>query len=951
MLKLTNQAQERIKEGKPLTVDDLLNNVDLKFNGYIPSAVAFEFFSFIRLCLGEEPENANPLSHYFLIDTIFQQDNVKFYMEHRGIDYEGNKGRTAIMCTREFSKSTLIGTYLPLFIAWRGNIPGYGDVNYGLYIGDSMRNNVKTTMNTIEVVYLESLWLQDQFESYRFTDEVMELIRNPRTKKEIAEYDKAMSMGKKKEQVPGRSKRKFAMKGVGAMALSLDAVLYTEYGTTTIGDCVVGDMIYGADGKLCTITKKSEVFHKPMYKINLEDGRSIDVSEDHINSIVQKTIPSRKTEFKTLYNKMDVTTTELLEMKMYHKRMRGSIEQKERLLFIENCKSLEYSTKAVLVDPYTLGVFLGDGTIKKNKKSVRVTCHEKDLPTYLEHIPYELGEIQSDSRSPHVKTFTILGIGKYVDQLGLSVNSHEKFIPKSYFYCSEDQRLSLLQGLIDTDGTVSKDRGKARYVSTSKVLAYDVANLVRSLGGRASVVAKECSKIVSHIHGREVHSKKGTYKVYIWLNTPIARLERKLMLQTHDTTVYGKYVAITSIEQIEMVPSQCIAVDNEEHQFITGDYVRTHNTGTRGTRSGLQRPQFAIFDDLVPSESEANSEAVLGNIESTIDSDVLQALHGSGSFAMIIGTPYNKKDPVYKRIESGAWVPVVFPICKELRVDLTEEEFEGVWEDRHSYKKVMKRYLDAIKEDKQRGVMQELMLRISSEEDRLIPDNYMHWFNRVDIIAKGGEYNWYITTDFTTTGKKGSDFSGIAVWAVNSNEDWLLVDLSLKKLDLNEQYEELFRLVNRYKRFNGSVTVGIETDGQQKAHIFAVQQMMSKKNEYFTLARQKGKTEFGISSGGIKKFNRFLAGAVPKFQNGKVWFATELKKSADMQELLQELQYVTYAGFGSSSDDGCDLITQMSMMEIYAPSECSINEKHPKDKMWWDEIENDSNDYLGSYIV
>jgi len=591
MMKLTNQAQERIKEGKPLTVDDLLNNVDLRFNGYIPSAVAFEFFSFIRLCLGEEPENANPLAHYFLIDTIFQQDNVRFYMEQRGIDYEGNKGRTAIMCTREFSKSTLIGTYLPLFIAWRGNIPGYGDVNYGLYIGDSMRNNVKTTMNTIEVVYLESLWLQDQFEAYRFTDEVMELVRKPRTKKEIAEYDKAMNMGKKKEQVPGRSKRKFAMKGVGAM------------------------------------------------------------------------------------------------------------------------------------------------------------------------------------------------------------------------------------------------------------------------------------------------------------------------------------------------------------------------TGTRGTRSGLQRPQFAIFDDLVPSDAEANSEAVLSNIQSTIDSDVLQALHGAGSFAMIIGTPYNKKDPVYQRIESGAWVPVVFPICKELRVDLTEEEFEGVWEDRHSYKKVMKRYLDAIKEDKQRGVMQELMLRISSEEDRLIPDSYMNWFSRADITAKGGEYNWYITTDFTTTGKKGSDFSGIAVWAVNSNEDWLLVDLSLKKLDLSEQYEELFRMVNRYKRFNGSVTVGIETDGQQKAHIYSVQQMMAKKNEYFTLARQKGKTEPGIGSGGIKKFNRFLAGAVPKFQNGKIWFANEIKRTADMQELLQELQYTTYAGFGSGSDDGCDLITQMSMMEVYAPSAIMVNDTEYKDTMWWEEEQDDGNAYLSSYIV
>jgi hypothetical protein len=934
-----------------LTVDWLLNVVDLEFKGYIPSAVAFEFFSFIRLSLGEEPENANPLAHYFLIDTIFQQDNVEYYYKERGIDYQDLKGRTAIMCCREFSKSTLVGTYLPLFMAWKGEIPGYGKVNYGLYIGDSMRNNVKTTMNTIEKVFLESTWLLDQFEMYRFTDEVMELVRHPRTPKEIAEYKKYTEMGKKKEQVPGRSKRTFSMKGVGAMALPLDATLYTEDGTTTIGECEVGDMIYGADGKLCTITKKSEVFYKPMYKINLEDGRSIDVSEDHINSIVQKTVPSRKTEFKTVYEKMDVTTTELLEMKMFHTRNRNGTVHNERLLFIENCNSLQYLDKAVTVDPYTLGVFLGDGTIKKNKKSVRVTCHVSDLPTYQEHIPYELGEMQSDSRNPNVKTFTILGIGKYVDELGLSVNSYEKFIPKEYFYCSENQRLSLLQGLIDTDGTVSKDRGKARYVSTAKQLAYDVANLVRSLGGRASVAERECSTKVTYIDNREVVSRRNTFIVYIWLDMPIARLERKCSMQTHDTTIYGKYVAIMSIEKIDMVPSQCIAVDNEEHQFITGDYVRTHNTGTRGTRSGLQRPQFAIFDDLVPSESDANSDAVLTNIEYTIDSDVMQALHGAGSFAMIIGTPYNKRDPVYQRLESGSWVPVVFPICKDINMDMTKEEFKSVWSDRHSYEKVMKRYKSAVREDKLRSFNQELMLRISSEADRLIPDSYINWFKRSDIIHNGADYNWYISTDFTTDGKKGNDFSGMAVWAVNSNHDLMLVDLSLKKLDLPEQYRELFRMVNRYKRFTWNIEVGIETDGQQKIHIYAIKQMMAKNNEYFTIGRQKGSTNEGISSGGVKKFTRFKGSAVPLFQNGKIWFAEDIKATADMQELLSELQYTTYQGFGSGHDDGCDLITQIGLMETYAPSSVNKQTQHPKDAMWWETEEESGNAGLNSYIV
>ena len=56
----------------------------------------------------------------------------------------------------------------------------------------------------------------------------------------------------------------------------------------------------------------------------------------------------------------------------------------------------------------------------------------------------------------------------------------------------------------------------------------------------------------------------------------------------------------------------------------------------------------------------------------------------------------------------------------------------------------------------------------------------------------------------------------MAVWAVSSNNDYFLVDLVLKKMDLALQYSELFRLVNRYKRYNGLVEVGIEIDGQQK---------------------------------------------------------------------------------------------------------------------------------------
>lgn len=578
-----------------ITVDWLLDNVDLTFQGYTPSIVAIEFFNFVRLTLGEEPENENSLAHYFLVDVIFMQDTVRDYLVARGIDYDKIKGRTAVLCCREFAKSTIIGSFVPLYMAWKGELPGFGKVNYGLYVGDSMRNNVKTTMNTIEQVYLESEWLQTQFESARFTDELVELVRLPRTAAEIALYETAMAAGKKPTQVPGRSKRKFAMRGVGAQ------------------------------------------------------------------------------------------------------------------------------------------------------------------------------------------------------------------------------------------------------------------------------------------------------------------------------------------------------------------------TGTRGTRSGLQRPQFAIIDDVVPSEAEANSDTILDGIESTIESDVLNALHGAGSFAILIGTPYNKKDPVYSRVESKTWVPVVFPICERIHEDMLPSEYRGVWENRHSYSKVMKRYLDAVNSNKTRSFMQELMLRITSEKDKVIPNDYIEMFNRDDILKNGAAYNWYITTDFTTTGGSGNDFSGMAVWAVSSNNDYFLVDLVLKKMDLALQYNELFRLVNRYKRYNGMIEVGIEIDGQQKIHLFAIKELMNKKNEYFTIGKQKGGVREGILSKQSKggKEGRFSV-MVPLFQAGKIQFARELNDTASMRELRNELDYVTYdehgrLQFGSVHDDGLDLISQLAMMNIFAPSDVINPSYKEQDPMWYDDEPKQS--ILSSYIV
>lgn len=561
-------------EDKIITVDKLLDNIDLALDWYIPSDFAIEFIIFIRLVLGEEPENTSPKAHYFFIDCVFQQPNVKPFFMIRNIDYDDLKDRVVILASREFSKSTLVA-YLILYMAAKGKVPGFGKVNYGLYVADSMRNNVETTMTTIKKVYQESKYLKSLFEDTRLIQTEVSFVRKPTTRKEIDAYQQAINVEKlKPDEVPGRMKR----------------------------------------------------------------------------------------------------------------------------------------------------------------------------------------------------TFTLVGIGA--------------------------------------------------------------------------------------------------------------------------------------------------------------------NTGGRGSRDGLARPDFTIFDDMLPSEAEANSDVILAKVESTIESDILPGMNNNGNFSIMIGTPYSKKDPVYRRIEQGTWLPVVFPRGNKLPTD--EKTFISVWEDRHSYKNCRKDYVRAMRAkdagdgSKLRSLLQEHYLRISSDEDRMITDSMVQWYNRTDVERRLAQYNVYMTTDFTTTGASGSDMSGIAVWALGSNNDIFMLDLCLRRQELEEQYEEVFRM-NKYwtKHATKSITIGIETDGQQKGHVLAIKDRMIRKNEYMTIGKQKGSKpgSEGILSRLEKgsKHWRFRM-MLPLFQNKKIYFPRELEDTPDMREMMDQIKYATYSGFGTKCDDGADLISQLGMMDMQFPMSSMYDE-------------------------
>ena len=362
----------------------------------------------------------------------------------------------------------------------------------------------------------------------------------------------------------------------------------------------------------------------------------------------------------------------------------------------------------------------------------------------------------------------------------------------------------------------------------------------------------------------------------------------------------------------------------DERTFL----FRTMGMGTgsvRGVRSnvGNHRPDAIFFDDCIPNTAAAYSEVQMKNFEETLHADAINALKGGGKGRIImVFTPFTYNDPNVKTITSGAFTPVVMPICKEMHDDINAKNYEGAWPAMHPYEAVKSQYVQAKRSNALSAFQQERMLRLASEEDRMITDDMLQWYDRKLIMNMLDGYNLYITTDFTTTSAAKSDFSGIAVWALNSENDWFLLDLHLKRCELQEQYDALFRMVSVWSRGGRAIDVGVEIDGQQKAHIFSLKQMMQKKNLYFSFARQKGAPvgREGILSkvGGNSKLERFRY-TLPMFQNHKIYFPEQLKDTADMKEMMKHLKGATHVGF-TTHDDGADLVSQLGLIDVITPS-------------------------------
>ena len=349
--------------------------------------------------------------------------------------------------------------------------------------------------------------------------------------------------------------------GIGK-AVTLSTPILTPDGFVPMRDIKVGSIVYDEKGTESVVSAVYPQGFKKVYRVTFEDGTHVDCCSEHLWKF--KTIDDI-----TRSNDWRVDTLSNILSKHPIKRGRAfnlSIPVSEPIIMKE---------ADLPVDPYVLGCLLGDGGFTTDR--ISFTNTEQDIihkvnsrVTGGQFILNRSTQCQYLFKSDDHKENKLY---TKIKSLGLKdCYSLTKFIPKVYLYASIEQRLELLQGLIDTDGHVNH-KGHVSYFTSSKQMVSDISELIRSLGYRCS----------SSSYDREGKDNI-EYVVRIWSDKDVFFTSEKHTKKYSDRVTgrrINHYDILKIVDIREMgfkEPMQCITVDSPYHTFICGDYIVTHNT-------------------------------------------------------------------------------------------------------------------------------------------------------------------------------------------------------------------------------------------------------------------------------------------------------------------------------------------------------------------------------------
>lgn len=342
-------------------------------------------------------------------------------------------------------------------------------------------------------------------------------------------------------------------------ALQADQPVLTPDGWCAIEDLRVGDYVIGSNGKPIEVLGVYPQGQREIVSVKFKDGAEVLCDWDHLWTVQSDRQRTRNMPSYTL------TTRQIFDEGVSERNGKNT-KLKWAIPLVD---AVEFSTKVFEIDPYMMGVFLGDGYISQDTSinTSPTICTDIEI---IESIGAKL--IRIHESSGYTGYGSLPNLRPPLNRMGLvGKRSWEKFVPEEYLLGDPHQRLALLQGLLDTDGHPITDGG-VEFSSTSENLIDSVVDLAQSLGG---IGRKSEPRVTKHQNG----DGRVSWRVNVKLPTHMSpfRLKRKLAKWVRPT----KYHVIRKIESITPVGKSdavCIRVNADDHLFVTKDYIVTHNT-------------------------------------------------------------------------------------------------------------------------------------------------------------------------------------------------------------------------------------------------------------------------------------------------------------------------------------------------------------------------------------
>jgi len=360
-------------------------------------------------------------------------------------------------------------------------------------------------------------------------------------------------------------------------AQPLSSAVLTPSGFSPIGNLRVGDLVIGSSGRATPVIGVYPQGRKEVFRLRAQDGSSTLCCAEHLWQVY------------TASDRRRGKPGRVLEAREMVGRLRSFHQHRFELPLLS--APVELPPREVPIDPYALGLLLGDGCLTTTTTPAFAT-RDPELAIALEEALEGIevrpkGGVEYTLRHLHGHRGGVIvanPVTVMLRELGLaSTRSNTKFVPEQYLHNSSATRLAVLQGLLDTDGgPVTQHGGTCRiqYTTCSELLRDDVVFLVRSLGGVAYWRRREAAaRRPGLANGQPIERRTDAFILDIRLPSGIEpfRLARKRDLYDRDGG--GRPMRfVDAIEPAGEAETVCIQVAAADSLYVTDDFLVTHNT-------------------------------------------------------------------------------------------------------------------------------------------------------------------------------------------------------------------------------------------------------------------------------------------------------------------------------------------------------------------------------------